>query len=102
MTAQAFGGVAGRVPQDSLFQLDAPNVILETVKPAEDGSGDIIVRLYESKRTATRCTLTTSLAVAAMLETDMLENDRRELPVYEKSVVLEFRPFEIKTVRMKP
>ena len=95
-------GVAGAVPQDSLFQLDAPNVIIETVKPAEDGSGDIIVRLYESKRAATRCTLTTSLAVAAMLETDMLENDRRELPVYEKSVVLEFRPFEIKTVRMKP
>ena len=94
-------GAAGAVPQDSLFQLDAPNVIVETVKPAEDGSGDIIVRLYESKRAATRCTLTTSLPVAAVFQTDMLENEMRELSVNEKAVALEFRPFEIKTVKIK-
>ena len=39
------------------------NVIVECVKPAEDGSRDIIVRLYESKRTAVRCALQTSLPV---------------------------------------
>jgi len=95
-------GAAGAVPQDSLFQLDAPNVIIETVKPAEDGSGDIIVRLYESKRAATRCRLTTSLPVAAVFETDMLENDCRELSAYYEAIALEFRPFEIKTLRLKP
>ena len=40
----AVHGVAGEV---SMFDVDSPNVIMETVKPAEDRSGDVIVRLYE-------------------------------------------------------
>ena len=51
--------VAGNGGEKSLFTLDAPNIAIETVKPAEDGSGDIVVRLYESMRTATSCSLTT-------------------------------------------
>ena len=98
LTVPAAAGIA---PQDSLFQVDAPNVIIDTVKPAEDGSGDVIVRLYESKRAATRCALSTSLSVEKVLVTDMLENGGKALPVREGSVVLEFRPFEIKTVRLK-
>ena len=36
-------------PVTCLFQTDAPNVVIETVKQAEDGNG-IIVRLYETQR----------------------------------------------------
>ena len=56
--------VSGAAGERSLFAVDTPNVVIETVKPAEDGSGDVVVRLYESKRMATRCTLTTTLPVA--------------------------------------
>ena len=39
----------------SLFSLDAENIVIEAIKPAEDGSSNVVVRLYEAmhmKRTA--------------------------------------------------
>jgi alpha-mannosidase len=95
--AGLFPGAAG---ERSLFSVDAPNVIVETVKPAEDGSGDVVVRLYEAKRTATRCSLTTSLPAGRAFETDMLESPQRELECSEGKIPLDFRAFEIKTVRL--
>jgi alpha-mannosidase len=91
---------AGAAGETSLFSVDALNVIVEAVKPAEDGSGDVIVRLYESKRAATRCTLSTSLPVTGAVQTDMLENQQRSLQCDGGEMMLEFRPFEIKTVRL--
>jgi alpha-mannosidase len=76
-------------------------VVIETVKPAEDGSPDVIVRLYEAMRTATRCALSTRLPVRAASQTDMAEEGQRELTCADGRVELEFRPFEIKTVRLK-
>ncbi len=90
-------GAAGRA---SILSVDAPNVIVETVKPAEDGSGDVVVRLYEAKRTATRCNLRTTLPVRGAAETNMLEEKERDLVVHDGQIALEFRPFEIKTVRL--
>ena len=93
--------VPGAAPEQSLLAVDAPNVVIETVKPAEDGSGDVVVRLYEAKRTATRCILSTSLPVRAANLTDMLENTQGDLTVKDGEIPLEFRAFEIKTVRLK-
>ncbi len=93
--------VPGDGGQGSLIQTSVPNIILETVKPAEDGSNDIVLRLYEAKRMATRCTLTLGLPVQAVFETDMMEERQVPLPFARDSVALEFRPFEIKTVRLK-
>jgi alpha-mannosidase len=93
--------VSGAAGERSLFAIDAPSVVVETVKPAEDGSKDIIVRLYESKRMATRCTLSTSLPILGAAQTDMLENVQEELPCDGGSVDLDFRAFEIKTVRLQ-
>jgi alpha-mannosidase len=92
--------VPGEAGERSLFSLDAANVIIEAVKPAEDGSQDLIVRLYEAKRTATRCTLTTSLPVKAAAQTDLVENFASDLTCKDGQVSLSFRPFEIKTVRL--
>ena len=36
----------------SAIQIEKNNIILDTMKPAEDGSGDIIMRFYESKKAA--------------------------------------------------
>ena len=91
----------GAAEERSLFSVGAPNVILETVKPAEDGSGDVVVRLYESMRTATTCSLTTSLPVAAAQETGMLERKQADLEIADGRIELNFRPFEIKTVRLR-
>ena len=91
----------GAAGERSLFGLDTPNVVIETVKPAEDGSPDVVVRLYEAKHCRTRCTLSTSLPILGAEETDMLEQGERALPCEAGKVTLEFRPFEIKTVRLR-
>jgi alpha-mannosidase len=92
---------AGAEGSGSLFSLDAANVIIESVKPAEDGSPDVIVRLYEAMRTATRCALTTCLPARAYSFTNLVEEEQ-SAPVAAQggSIPLDFRPFEIKTVRL--
>jgi alpha-mannosidase len=93
--------VPGTAEQASLFSVSEPNIIIEAVKPAEDGSSDVIVRLYESKRTATACTLRTALPVASAVETDMLESSvLDELACEDGNVDLVLNPFEVKTVRL--
>jgi alpha-mannosidase len=93
----AVGGDAGEA---SLFSVDAPNIVIEAVKPAEDGTGDVIVRLYESKRMATRCTFRTTLPVQGASEADMLESVKAGLRVNDGAVALDFHPFEVKTLRL--
>jgi alpha-mannosidase len=93
--------VPGEAGEGSLFSLDAANIVLEAVKPAEDGSSDVILRLYESGRSATACTLSTLLPVHAAWECDMLETPGRGIPCVDARLSLDFRPFEIKTVRLK-
>jgi alpha-mannosidase len=90
----------GEAGEMSIFSLDAPDIILETVKMAEDGSNDIILRLYESKRTHIHCILSTILPVIKATQTDMLERFQSELRVNHGQIDLAFRPFEIKTVRL--
>ena len=72
-----------------------------TVKMAEDGSGDIIVRLYESKKAAVSTKLNVALAKKFKASAcDMLENVKTSLKVKDGAIDLTFRAFEIKTVRI--
>lgn len=86
---------------EPLLSVDQGSVIVETVKLAEDGSGDWIVRLYESKGGSVACGLRAGLSVVAVHVTDMLEEKMEELPYEGGDVLLQFRPFEVKTVRLQ-
>jgi alpha-mannosidase len=90
----------GAAGENSLFSLDAANIILETVKLAEDDSGDIILRLYEAKRTLTHCVLSTVFPVRKVTQSDMLEKYQSDLSIIKGMIELDFRPFEIKTIRL--
>lgn len=95
----------GTAKDGSVLSIAADNVMLEALKPAEDGSSDYIIRMYETMRTRTQTTLTLSLPCSAVAECNMLETDEKPLDI-EKSeegvkVTLNFRPFEIKTLRVK-
>ncbi|MDW8319613.1 MAG: glycoside hydrolase family 38 C-terminal domain-containing protein, partial [Anaerolineae bacterium] len=83
----------------SFFRLDRDTVVVETVKPAEDGSGDIVLRLYEAMRTATRCTLEAFRDIREAWQTNLLEEEPTPLTADGPRLTLDFRPFEIKTVR---
>jgi alpha-mannosidase len=91
----------GFAEKQSLLSVDSEHIIIETVKAADDGSGDIIVRLYESLGSAESAALSCALPVTAVSETDMLENFKGKLNMTKSGVKLEFRPFEIKTLRLK-
>ncbi|TCL68567.1 alpha-mannosidase [Hydrogenispora ethanolica] len=92
--------VRGSAGQRSLFRLDDPAIILETVKLAED-NGDLILRLYESKAATVHCLLETSLPLWRAEQTNMLETEGRELEASGGTIPLDFRPFEIKTIRLR-
>ena len=107
---------AGSGQDFSLLSIDRGNIILDTMKPAEDGSGDIILRLYESKKAAVTARIQFSpelLGAGSALNggedcapdchvyaCDMLENVTEELPVTDGALALSFHPFEIKTIRI--
>lgn len=85
--------------ETSLVSIDAPGIVLETVKMPEDGDeGSIVLRMYESLRTQTRCTVRLGIPAHRVLETDLRERTLRELVVRGGEVSLDFRPFEIKTL----
>jgi alpha-mannosidase len=93
--------IAGAAEERSLFALDAPNVVIEAVKPAEDGSGDVIVRLYEAMRSDTSCRLQTTLPVVRAHTATMLEEPLKPVAAARGQLRLHFRPFEIKTLRLR-
>ena len=79
--------------------MDAPNVIVESVKQVEDGEG-FIVRLYEAGRTGTHAKVSFGVPVTAVSETNLLEEDAAALEIVDGTVELYLRPFEIKTLRV--
>lgn len=92
-------GIEGAAKSFSAFSLSHDNIILDTVKPAEDGSGDLILRLYECKQAATSCTLSVSLPFVNVSVCDMLENPLSPCHFSQDQLSLTFRPFEVKTLR---
>ncbi|MBW6467420.1 MAG: alpha-mannosidase, partial [Brevefilum sp.] len=92
---------SGMGETQSLFEIDQPNIILETVKPAEDGSQKaIVLRLYEAMGAKTRTRLGTSLPIQAAYQTNMLEEVLEPLEISAGELNLAFRPFEIKTLKL--
>ena len=91
---------AGEAVDDlpSLLSVDAPNVIVEAVKWAEEGNA-FVVRMYEAGRAGTRATLTLNVPVLSVEETNLLEEKAEPVTLTENRVTLDFRPFEIKTLR---
>ena len=88
-------------PALSLFSVDSDNVVVETVKRAEDGEG-VIVRLYEARRTRSQVTLKSAFPLAAAWRVNLLEEKQAELAVQGDSVTFQAKPYEIVTLRLLP
>ncbi len=84
----------------SLLKVKASNVIVETVKKAEDGAR-VILRLYEASHAGVKTEIEFGFPVASAWETDLLENPLQELTVAENQIRLDFEPYEIKTIAIK-
>ena len=85
-----------------LVSTDRPNIIVETVKRAEDGRG-VIVRLYESQRQRGEVTLHTGFDLASAWRVNLLEQSQEELTLNDGNRVSFFvKPYEIVTLRLVP
>ncbi len=84
----------------SLVSCHSPNVIIETVKRAEDGDG-VIVRLYESQRKRGQVTVQFGREVEAAWVTNLLEENESALGVGGDSIPLNLKPYQIVTMRVK-
>ena len=92
--------VPGKRTDHSAFSVNKKSVIIDTVKPAEDGSADLILRVYEAMNAPGNAKIRTDLPVKKAYICDMLENIQEELEITDGVLELPFRGFEIKTIRL--
>ncbi|QHK21658.1 alpha-mannosidase [Pseudarthrobacter psychrotolerans] len=95
--------VTGARGAEPLFSVDNPALVIEAVKLAEDGSGDVVVRLYESLGQRSAGVLTANFPVKDVQATDLLERATDAPGVKPASahgaVELSLRPFQLVTLR---
>ena len=106
LPARVVQGGQGFAP---LVSVDDPSVVVESVKLANDRSGDVIVRLYESRgaRASARVALTGAdgqTGASSVVATDLLERTGtygvRECGELADGVAnLQLRPFQLVTLR---
>ena len=90
-----------RPPSDSFCQVDQSNVVLTSLKHADNEDG-LIVRLVETEGKA--CDVTVSLPfieIAEAVATDLVERDQQPLAHQANSVTAPIKAFGIATVRVR-
>ena len=96
--------VRGSLPagtRRSLVEIDAPQVVVEAIKRAEDSEA-MIVRLYESWGGRCKARVRTTLPATRAFLCDLLERDTEEVQVNEGVIELELTPFKILTLKLQP
>ena len=83
----------------SFVSADKDNIVIETIKDAEDGNG-IIVRAYETWNSKTKTTFTFCDNIKSVVECNLIEDGADEVSFSGNTLETEFKPFEIKTFRV--
>jgi len=96
-------GQTGSLPekQASFLSIDAPNVQLVTLKDSQQPGRGWIVRLIETegKETTAKVDLP-PFPISGAMECDLVENDRRPLPVKDRQVEVPIGPHAFATIRV--
>ncbi|MFC8411416.1 alpha-mannosidase [Arthrobacter sp. NPDC057259] len=94
--------VKGAHGAEPLVAVSNPALVVEAVKLAEDGSGDVVVRLYEALGRRSRGVLSANFAVSRVWSVDLLERpaDAPGVEIRGADAVLELRPFQLVTLRL--
>ncbi len=83
----------------SFASVDCANVILETVKQAEDGNG-IILRMYESENAFTKAKLTVHKEFTQAQICSLLEEPERMAAADGNVIDVQLKPYEVVTVKI--
>jgi len=81
------------------LSISGDNVVIDTVKKAEDDGG-IVVRLYEAHGARGVRTLAIGWPVKKVVETNLMEKEECALPVRDGEVEVDFKPFQIVTLKL--
>lgn len=85
----------------SFVSVNKDNIIIETVKPAENGDG-MIVRLYDCENSLTKATLTFAEGMLASVEEcNLMEEKEADIETCGNSFTVSVKPYEIKTYRVR-
>lgn len=87
-----------------LVTVEEGNVLLDAVKIADDGSGDLVVRLHETLGGHTRARLRIGATVREVAPADGLERllaDARGVTLEDGEISLSLSPFQLVTIRVK-
>jgi len=95
------GSLSEPPAERSFLAVDEPGVSLEAVKRAEDGSGDIVMRLVERLGRNVSMMLPCPGEAKSAHACDLLEQPEKALPVESGTVRLSLTPYEITTVRFR-
>ena len=93
--------VTGAKEVEPLFSVNNPALVIEAVKLAQDGSGDVVVRLYESLGQRSSGNITANFPVRDVVATDLLERTTEAAGVQPAGAgaMLTLRPFQLVTLR---
>ena len=94
-----FVAVKGTAELTPFAAVSAPNVIVESVKPAEDDTDAFVLRMYECEGSKTNADVKLGVPVTKAVLTNLLEDEKEDLPVADGALSLAFKPFEIKTIK---
>ncbi|MGI6173026.1 MAG: alpha-mannosidase [Christensenellales bacterium] len=100
---RAFAGDASAkrsVAPFSFAEIDCKNVIIDTIKGAEDGDG-IILRAYESEGARGTAKVSLCIPIASVAECNLMEEDERDVATDKGGFAFAFKPYEIKTFRIR-
>lgn len=89
--------VRGGREVDPLVEVEGRGIVVSGVKLADDGSGDVIVRLYEALGRRTTGTITAAFEHSAIQEVSLIEDALDEPRLGGE---LSLRPFEVRTLRI--
>lgn len=82
-----------------LVEVEADNILVETIKPCEDNERAFIVRLYDAEGAFTRTGIKLFESAKSAAITNMLEETLETIEDV-KAINLAFKPFEIKTLKV--
>lgn len=100
VTAAVVKASGGAVPAcASHMGISGENVIIETVKKAEDDSG-LVVRLYEAHGCRGRRAFSCAIRPERALEINLMEEEEKALDIENGRISLDFEPFQIKTLKL--
>ncbi len=93
-------GMTAPLAPFSLVQTDRPGLVIETVKPAEDGDG-MLVRCYDAHGSAGSAALVFGREIVFAEEVNMLEEPRGPATYEGRTLTVPVRPYGIASYRVR-